>query len=72
MSLATLKGENCNVELWSPIHEVESGALTQLRNVTKLPWVYHHVAAMPDIYGSKRVRCTISLSSSELQDFHFT
>lgn len=57
MSIATLKGEKCPVELWSPIHEVDSEALTQLRNVTKLPWVYHHVAAMPDVHAGKG--CTV-------------
>lgn len=45
-----LQGDRVNVLIWSPLHEVESGALTQLRNTTSVPWVFHHVAAMPDVH----------------------
>lgn len=45
-----IKGLNVPVRVWAPIHEVESAALTQLRKVSSLPWVYHHVAAMPDVH----------------------
>lgn len=57
MSISSIKGVNCNVEIWAPLHEVESDALTQLRNVTKLPWVFHHVAAMADVHVGKG--CTV-------------
>lgn len=30
--------------------EVEEGALAQLRNIARLPIVFHHVAAMPDVH----------------------
>ena len=30
--------------------EVEDGALAQLRNLARLPIVFHHVAAMPDVH----------------------
>jgi tRNA-splicing ligase RtcB len=37
----------------APLHEVEPAALDQLRNVASTPWVYHHVAAMPDVHLGK-------------------
>ena len=53
MSLSQLKGEKVPVKLWTPIHEVESEALTHLRHLASLPWVYRHVAAMPDVHVGK-------------------
>ena len=53
MSISQLKGKNVDVHIWAPLESVESGALTQLRNIASLPWVFHHVAAMPDIHFGK-------------------
>src|SRR5215475_10292489 len=53
MSLSRLKGHTVDVHLWTPVSEVESSALDQLRNVASLPWVFHHVAAMPDVHFGK-------------------
>ena len=53
MSLSRLKSENVSVHLWTPISEVESAALDQLRNIASLPWCFHHVAAMPDVHLGK-------------------
>ena len=53
MALSTLKGKNVPVRLWTPIHEVESKALDQLRNIAALPWVFKHVACMPDVHFGK-------------------
>ncbi|NUQ78831.1 MAG: RtcB family protein [Polyangiaceae bacterium] len=53
MAIARIKGKNVDIRLWASPHEVESEALTQLRNVTALPWVFHHVAAMPDVHYGK-------------------
>ncbi len=50
MSLATLKGASVPIQLWAPVTEVESGALDQLKRVAALPWVFRHVAAMPDVH----------------------
>jgi tRNA-splicing ligase RtcB len=44
------KGKRADIHLWAPVHEVESQALDQLKNVAALPWVFHHVAAMPDVH----------------------
>ena len=38
------------VKIWSPIHEVESSALDQLKNTASLPFIYKHVAVMPDVH----------------------
>jgi tRNA-splicing ligase RtcB len=53
MAVATLKGEQVDVKLWTPIEDVESQALSQLRNIAALPWVFKHVAAMPDVHFGK-------------------
>jgi tRNA-splicing ligase RtcB len=45
------------VKLWAPIHEVDSMALDQLQLVAQLPWVFHHVAVMPDVHAGKG--CTV-------------
>jgi tRNA-splicing ligase RtcB len=52
MSLATLKGK-VPIKLWTRIEEVESAALTQLKNIAALPWCFSHVAVMPDVHLGK-------------------
>jgi tRNA-splicing ligase RtcB len=52
MSLARLRGETVDARLWIPVDQVESQALTQLRNIASLPWVAH-VAVMPDVHFGK-------------------
>jgi len=52
MSLARLRGETVDARLWVPVEQVESQALTQLRNIASLPWVAH-VAVMPDVHFGK-------------------
>jgi len=49
MSISKMEGQNVPVLLWAPLHEVESEALTQLRNVANLPSV-RYVRAMPDVH----------------------
>lgn len=53
MSISQLQGQNAPIHLWAPVHEVESQALTQLKNIAALPWVFHHVAAMADCHFGK-------------------
>jgi len=50
MPPTTVPGSRVDVKLWAPPHEVEAPALEQLRNISSLPWVFHHVAAMPDVH----------------------
>jgi tRNA-splicing ligase RtcB len=51
--ISQIKGDQVPIKLWAPVEEVESGALDQLRNVARLPWVAHHVAVMPDVHVGK-------------------
>lgn len=41
------------VKIWSELHTVESSALDQLKNIASLPFVFKHVAAMPDVHLGK-------------------
>ncbi len=50
MPISELKGKNVPIYLWSPLHEVESSAIDQLRNIAALPWAFKHVAVMPDVH----------------------
>ena len=36
------------IKVWA--NEVEEGCLTQLANLSRLPFAYHHIAAMPDTH----------------------
>jgi tRNA-splicing ligase RtcB (3'-phosphate/5'-hydroxy nucleic acid ligase) len=38
------------VKIWSDLEKVESSALDQLTNTANLPFVFKHVAAMPDVH----------------------
>ena len=53
MSLAVLKGKNVPIRMWTKVGEVESAALDQLKNIAALPWVFKHVAVMPDVHYGK-------------------
>jgi tRNA-splicing ligase RtcB len=53
MCVSTLKGSKVPIKLWAPVHEVESQALDQLKNVAALPWIFSHVAVMPDVHYGK-------------------
>jgi len=53
MCLATLQGAVAPIKLWTPVHDVESHALAQLKNIAALPWVFSHVAVMPDVHFGK-------------------
>lgn len=51
MSLSMIKKPGgAPVKIWSPLHEVESSALTQLENTASLPFIFKHVAVMPDVH----------------------
>jgi len=53
MPSITIKGRNVPIELWAPVEEVDTQVITQLKNVSALPWVAHHVAVMPDVHLGK-------------------
>src|SRR5438067_11255549 len=48
-----LKGDQAEIWAWAPPHEIDSSALQQLKNISSLPWVFHHVAVMPDVHFGK-------------------
>jgi tRNA-splicing ligase RtcB (3'-phosphate/5'-hydroxy nucleic acid ligase) len=51
--METLKGKQVPIKLWARVTEVESAALTQLKNIAALPWCFSHVAVMPDVHLGK-------------------
>lgn len=53
MSICELKGKNIPIKLWTQLDSVEYEALTQLKNIAALPWVFKHVAVMPDVHFGK-------------------
>ncbi len=50
---ATIEGGNVPIYLWADPDEVEAQAMAQLGNIAALPWVFHHVAVMPDVHFGK-------------------
>ncbi len=52
MSKHVLRGKNTPINLWTPVAEVESQALDQLKNIAALPWIAH-LAVMPDVHFGK-------------------
>jgi len=50
MPISTMDGQRIPVKLWIPLQEVESQALTQLRNAANLQWA-RYVCAMPDVHS---------------------
>jgi tRNA-splicing ligase RtcB len=53
MCVSELKGNGVPIKLWTDYNEVESEALSQLKNISSLPWVFKHVAVMPDVHYGK-------------------
>src|SRR3954468_10615681 len=48
-----VKGRNVPIRIWSPLEEVDSRVIGQLKNVAALPWIAHHVAVMPDVHAGR-------------------
>src|SRR2546423_5187699 len=48
-----IRGRKADILAWTNPDEIEGVALEQLKNISSLPWVFHRVAAMPDVhYGT--------------------
>lgn len=47
---AVLNKARVPIKIWSDLSTVESSALDQLTNTANLPFVFKHVAAMPDVH----------------------
>lgn len=50
MAISELSGKTVPIKLWIPYQDVEPQAIAQLKNTAALPWVFKHVAAMPDCH----------------------
>src|SRR5436305_8663624 len=48
-----IQGRKADILAWTNPGEIEGVALEQLKNISSLPWVFHHVAAMPDVHFGK-------------------
>src|SRR5881227_4096711 len=48
-----IQGRKVDILAWTQPSEIEGVALDQLKNISSLPWVFHHVAAMPDVHYGK-------------------
>lgn len=44
----TIETRGVPVKIWT--NDVDENSIAQLRNIAALPFVYHHVAAMPDVH----------------------
>jgi tRNA-splicing ligase RtcB len=53
------------IKLWTPVQDVESQALDQLKNIAALPWVFKHVAVMPDVHYGKGATVGSVIASKE-------
>ncbi|MFD6950113.1 RNA-splicing ligase RtcB [Nocardiopsis sp. TSRI0078] len=52
MPYTEVPGERVPIRMWAAPDEVETAAMEQLRNVTRVPWV-HGLAVMPDVHYGK-------------------
>src|SRR3989449_7908704 len=48
-----IRGRKADILAWTDPAEIEGVALEQLKNISALPWVFHHVAVMPDVHFGK-------------------
>lgn len=53
MSATTIPGKHVDIRLWTQPETVEGQAMRQLQNIAALPWVFKHVAVMPDVHYGK-------------------
>ncbi len=50
---AILNKARVPIKIWTELDKIESAALTQLTNLANLPFVFQHVAVMPDVHVGK-------------------
>src|SRR5436309_14078037 len=48
-----IRGRKADILAWTNPDEIEGVALEQLKNISSLPLVFHHVAAIPDVHYGK-------------------
>ncbi len=59
--------ERVPIRMWADPDEVETAAMEQLRNVTRVPWV-HGLAVMPDVHHGQWISCHHSYVAEETYD----
>lgn len=64
MAAHLLEGTDFPVMVWG--REIEAEAEQQLRNMTALPYLYHHVAAMPDVHWGMGATVGTVMASGEM------
>ena len=52
-SYNVVKSSGVPIKIWTDLSTVEFEALTQLKNIAALPWVFKHIAVMPDVHLGK-------------------
>jgi tRNA-splicing ligase RtcB len=53
MAATTVPGRNVDIRLWTRPDSVDPEAMRQLHNISALPWMFKHVAVMPDVHYGK-------------------
>ncbi|OLR93126.1 RtcB family protein [Actinokineospora bangkokensis] len=53
MAATTIPAHGVDIRLWARPEAVEEQAMRQLHNIAALPWVFKHVAVMPDVHYGK-------------------
>lgn len=51
MSFKVIKTDSGLIKAWTGELEIEKGAETQLKRISELPFIYKHVAVMPDVHA---------------------
>jgi tRNA-splicing ligase RtcB (3'-phosphate/5'-hydroxy nucleic acid ligase) len=51
--LSEIRDHHAPIKLWVPASEVEADALAQLVNTASLPFIFKHLAVMPDVHVGK-------------------
>lgn len=50
MPISTINGALVPIKVWAPMSDLDTLVINQLKKVAALPWIAHHVAAMPDVH----------------------
>lgn len=53
MNYEHIRGNVVDIKAWTKGVEIESAALEQLLNLSKMPFMFKHVAVMPDVHSGK-------------------
>lgn len=52
-ALAVIKSAGVPIKMWTQSEGTDPAAIDQLRNIAALPWMFDHVAVMPDVHPGK-------------------